>query len=202
MQIVDVEQGTQQWFESRCGIVTASSASKLLAKGQGKTRLAYMYQLIGEVMTGEPIHVWAGNAHTERGHEDEPIARALYQKRVGMETQQCGFIRNHEDIGWAGYSPDDLVGDDGLLEIKSRLAHIQAELLDTRKVPRDSFLQMQLGMWVSERHWCDYVSYCRGMPLFVHRVERDEKQITEIRQAVIEFYADMNFKLDRLAEAA
>lgn len=199
MQVHDFEQGTPEWFEVRAGIVTASRAKDLMAKGQGKTRMAYMYQLIGEVMTGEPVQVFQGNAHTERGHEMEPVARELYQQRAGTEVVQTGFIRNHEDIGGAGYSPDGLVGSDGAVEIKSRLPHIQVELLDTGKVPRDAILQMQFGMWVADLDWCDYVSYWPGMPLFVKRIERDGALITEIRSTLVAFYAEMNEKLEKLA---
>lgn len=200
MQVLDFEQGTPEWLEARAGIVTASRAKDLMAKGQGKTRLAYMYQLIGEVMTGEPVQAFQGNAHTERGHEMEPVARDLYQQRTGLEVVQTGFIRNHEDVGGAGYSPDGLIGDMGAIEIKSRLPHIQAELLDAGKLPRDAVLQMQFGLWVSDRDWCDYVSYWPGMPLFVHRVERDAKLIVDIKTELVAFYAEMNNKLAKLAE--
>lgn len=199
MQVIEVEQGTPEWFTARCAIPTASCASKLLAKGEGKTRLAYMYQLIGEAITGEAVQVWEGNAHTERGHTMEPVARELYERRNKVKVEQCGFIRSHDDIGGAGYSPDGLVGDDGAIEIKSRLPHIQAELLDTGKIPRPSFLQMQFGLWVCGRAWCDYVSYWPGMPLFVQRVEADEKAQTEIREAVIAFHAEMQEKLHKLS---
>lgn len=200
MQVLDIEQGTDLWFEARSKIPTASCASKVMAKGQGKTRLSYMYQLIGEVVTGEPASKWPGNDHTERGHADEPIAIELYQRRTGLTVDPCGFIRNHDGIGGAGYSPDGLVGDRGAIECKSRLAHIQAELLDTGKVPRDAMLQIQFGLWVCERDWCDYVSYCKGMPLFVKRVESDATIQAEIAAEVERFHKDINAKLEKLAE--
>lgn len=202
MQVFDCEQGTAEWFECRAGIVTASCAKDLLAKGQGKTRMAYMYKLMGEVMTGEPVQVWAGNGHTERGHEHEPIAISLYEKRHKVTVEPCGFIRNHDDIGGAGYSPDGRVGSSGGVEAKSRLPHIQVELLDTRKVPRDALLQTQFGMWVSGWEWIDYISYCPGLPLFVERIEADEKQHEEFREELIKFYGEMNQKLASLAQAA
>lgn len=202
MLVIDVTQGTDAWFEARAMIPTASCASKILAKGQGKTRLSYMYQLLGEIITGEPATKWQGNEHTERGHADEPIAIDLYQRRTGETVERCGFIRNHEDIGGAGYSPDGLVGERGAIECKSRLAHIQAELLDTGKVPRDSMLQIQFGLWVCERDWCDYVSYCKGMPLFVKRVRADPDMQSEIAAEVERFHRDMTAKLEKLQEMA
>lgn len=199
IQVFDYEQGSPDWLQVRSGIVTASCASKVMAGGQGKTRLSYMYQLIGERMTGEPVSVFAGNAHTERGHEMEPVARDLYQVRSGVSVEQTGFIRNHDSIGGAGYSPDGLVGENGAVEIKSRLPHIQAELLDTGKIPGEAVKQMQFGLWVSERAWCDYVSYWPGMPLFVKRVETDAELHENFKTALINFYAEMNAKLEKLA---
>lgn len=202
MQIFDFEQGTPEWLECRAGIVTASCASDLLAKGQGKTRKAYLYKLLSEVMTGEPCKTWAGNAHTDRGHEHEGTAISLYERRHKVTVDRLGFIRNHDDIGGAGYSPDGCVGSCGGVEAKSRLPHIQVELLDTRKIPRDAKLQMQFGLWVTGWEWIDYISYCPGLPLFVERVEPDPKQHEEIREELIKFYAEMNQKLAALAEAA
>lgn len=200
MVVLDIAQGSDEWLLARSTIPTASCASKVLAKGQGKTRLSYMYELIGCIVTGEPSSKWQGNEHTERGHIDEPIAIDLYQRRTGSVVEPCGFIRNHDGIGGAGYSPDGLVGDDGAIECKSRLAHIQAELLDTGKVPRDAMLQIQFGLWVCGRDWCDYVSYCKGMPLFVKRVDSDATIQAEIAAEVERFHKDMNAKLDKLAE--
>jgi putative phage-type endonuclease len=199
MQVHDLEQGTPEWFEVRAGIVTASRAKDLMAEGQGKTRLAYMYQLIGEVMTGEPVQVFKGNEHTERGHQMEPIARQLYCERTKSDVIETGFIRNHDQLGGAGYSPDGLVGEVGAVEIKSRLPHIQAELLDTGKIPRDALLQMQFGMWVANLKWCDYVSYWPGMPLFVQRIEADPDTQAKIQAKLTEFYSEMNAKLEKLA---
>lgn len=200
MQVHDMEQGTQEWFEVRAGIVTASRAKDLMAEGQGKTRLAYMYQLIGEVMTGEPVQVFKGNEHTERGTLLEPVARKLYCERTKSKVVETGFIRNYDDNGGAGYSPDGLVGNDGAVEIKTRLAHIQAELLDTGKIPRDAMLQMQFGLWVADLHWCDYVSYCQGMPLFVERVYPDLELQDKIKNKLFDFYSEMNAKLEKLAQ--
>ena len=201
MQVHDMEQGTEGWHRIRgVGIVTASRAKDLMAEGQGKTRHAYMYQLIAQIMIGEPVQVFKGNEHTERGHEMEPIARKLYEARFGVNVDEVGFIRNHDDIGGAGYSPDGLVGKNGAIEIKSRLPHIQAELLDTGKIPRDSMLQMQFGMWVADLEWCDYVSYWPGMPLFVQRVAPDLELQAKIKNKLIDFYSEMNAKLEKLAQ--
>lgn len=200
MEIFRGEQGTDEWLQFRMGHVSASSMSKVMAKGAGKTRLAYMYQLIGEVITGQPNQVFTGNIHTERGHELEPIYRGLYEKTTGVVVEEIGSIRSHDDIGGVIYSPDGLVGENGLLEIKTRLPHIQAELLETGRIPSDAMNQMQSGLWVSGRQWCDYLSGCPGMPSFRKRIEPDQKLIEKMRVEVIAFYAEMNKKLTKIGE--
>lgn len=196
MIMLDCEQGTPEWHAARCGIVTASSMAQVMAKGQGKTRAGYMFKLIGEVFTGEPAESYS-NAHMERGTALEPEAREIYASIAG-EVTQCGFIRNHDDIGGVGYSPDALVGDDGLAEIKTKLPHLQAELLLADRVPPEHMAQIQCGLWVSERQWLDFVSYWPGMPLFVKRVQRDDAYIATMREEVIAFYAEMKSKIQRI----
>lgn len=197
VEVFNDEQGSATWHLNRSGIVTASAMHKVLAKGEGKTRLSYMYQMIGERITGEPAESFS-NSHTERGHEHEPIARNLYQITKEVETVKCGFMRNHKDIGYVGYSPDDTVGDNGLLEIKSKLPHLQAEILDKDQVPREHYHQLQCGLWVAEREWIDFVSYSPFFPLFIKRVERDESYIKNMRSEVISFYADLEEKLQSI----
>jgi predicted phage-related endonuclease len=191
----ELVQGTEEWLQARCGIVTASEMSSVLAKGQGKSRASYMYKLIGERITGEPTPSYS-NAHMERGHEHEPIARGLYEDATDYLVREVGFITDHG----VGFSPDGLVDDDGLVEIKSKLAHIQAEVLDHGKVPTEHVKQIQTGLWVSGRKWLDFVSYCPGMPLFIKRMERDEKLIEEMKEAVTLFYAELEIKLSKIME--
>ena len=197
MIVHDVPQGSDEWLALRAGLITASEMNSVMARGQGKTRLAYMYRLIGERMTGEPTDSFS-NKHTERGHEQEPVARELYEIETGNVVRETGFITNHD----IGYSPDGIVGDDGLIEIKSKLPHLQAEVLDSGKVPASHIKQCQCGLWVTERQWLDFISYCPGMPLFIQRVERDEKLIAEMEAAVYAFYSDMEEKINRLMEKA
>lgn len=194
MQMLDCEQGSAAWFQARAGIITASCMKEVLAKGQGKTRAAYMHKLIGEIMTGEPSESFC-NQYTDRGHEQEPLARAAYTDTTGREVLEVGFIRNHEDIGGVGYSPDGLVGDDGSIEAKTRLPHLQVALLLSDKVPTEHVAQIQTGLWVSERKWCDFVSYCPSMPLFIRRVQRDEPYIETLKTEVTAFYKELREKM-------
>ena len=196
MIVRDVPQGSDEWLALRAGLITASEMNSVMAKGQDKTRLAYMYRLIGERMTGEPTESFS-NKHTERGHEQEPVARELYEIQSGLSVVETGFITNHG----VGYSPDGIVGDDGLIEIKSKLPHLQAEVLDQQKVPSSHIKQCQCGLWVTERDWLDFISYCPGMPLFVQRIERNEDMIADMKAAVYAFYSDMEEKINRIMEA-
>lgn len=191
----DVMQGTPEWFAVRAGIVTCSELQCLLVKGKdpsgfGAEALTYMFKLIGERMTGEPTDHFS-NYHMERGHALEPVARELYEMATGHTGDLCGFMTNFG----AGYSPDLLVGTDGLGEIKTKLPHIQAKVLYQNQIPDEHMAQIIGGLWVSEREWLDFVSYCPGMPLFVKRVYRDETQIANLAELVERFYVELERRM-------
>lgn len=203
MQVLNHEQGSDAWRESRLGIVTMSSLQCLMVKGKDKSgfgveALGYMNQLIAERFTGELEDSFGGNRHTVRGHEMEITARALYEDRTGNTVEQCGIVINHG----AGYSPDGLVGNGGAIEIKSKLPKYQVEVLLGGEVPKEHMAQCQGGLWISEREWIDFISYWPGMPLFVKRAYRDEKQIKEISERVERFYEEMERRLDRIMAMA
>lgn len=190
LQIIDCEQGTDAWLRARCGIPTASMFDTVMAKGRGgaesKTRRKYMLQLIGERLTGRPMESFS-NDHTERGKAMEAEARDLYAMVRGVEPQQVGFMRR----GNAGASPDSLIGTDGVLEVKTKLPHLQIEVLLANRLPPEHVAQVQGQLWISGRQWVDFVSYWPGLPLFVTRVHRDETYIATIAAEVAEFLAEM-----------
>lgn len=180
--IKDVQQGTEEWHDLRLGIPTASAMSCLLVNGKGEEgfgagAITYMHELIAERFTGAPAP-FAGNFHTERGHEDEPKAIAEYEEKHGTIVDQVTIVLNHG----AGYSPDGFVGNDGLIECKSKLGKFQVELLLSDSVPKEHEVQLQVGLWLSEREWIDFVSYCEGMPTFEKRVYRDEVMIEKLAE--------------------
>ena len=203
MQIIhELEQDTPEWHDARLGIVTMSRLKDLLVNGKGPGgfgagAISYMHELIGERMTGEPSDAFQGNRHTERGHEMEPVARDLYRQATGNESREVGIVLNHG----AGYSPDGLIGEDGALEIKSKLPKLQVEVLLADEIPKDHIAQCQGGLWVSEREWIDFVSYWPGMPLFVKRAYRDEKMIRTIAERVDAFYEEMETRMGRVLAA-
>lgn len=196
MKIIDCEQGTEEWFEARLGIPTASMFKDVMAAGQGKTRKTYMLKLAGERITGELSEQFS-NKHTERGGLLEGDAAELYQMQSGTSIDKVGFVRADYD---AGASPDALVGDSGLLEIKTKLPHLQIDYLLTNKDPKEHMKQIQGQLMICEREWCDFVSYWPGLPLFLKRVYRDEVMIKEIREALDTFNCELNQIVDRISE--
>lgn len=192
LEIFHCEQNTEEWLRVRLGIPTASRFSTVMAKGRdgrsdSKTRRDYLLDLVGERITGDPAETFS-NRHTERGHEVEPEARAMYEFMTDNELKQVGFIRN----GDKGASPDSLIGNDGMFEGKSRLPRLQAELLLADRVPSEHMPQLQGQLWVAERDWVDFMSYCKKMRPFIKRVYRDEELIKRIAEAVRIFNDELN----------
>jgi len=199
-RIVDCEQGTEPWLRARLGLPTASEFSTVMAKGKdgGKslTRKTYMLKLAGEILTGEPMESYS-NQHMERGKEQEAEAREAYELMRDVDTKQVGFIVN----GDKGCSPDSLIGEDGALEIKTALPHIQVERLLKGELPPEHRAQVQGVMWVAERQWLDFVSYCPRLPLLIVRVPRDDGYIATLAGAVKEFNAELASVVDAIRTA-
>jgi hypothetical protein len=188
----DLIQGTEEWHDQRRGIVTASVVGRLLTPtlevAANEVSRGLTATLAAERITGytDPTYV---NDDMWRGVEDEPRAREKYSERYA-EAVECGFMIRDLRDEWGfviGYSPDGLVGDDGLIEVKSRRQkkHLQTILAD--EVPPENMAQLQCGLLVSGRKWIDYVSYCGGMSLYVKRVEPDEQWFDAILAAVDAF---------------
>lgn len=188
----DVEQGSDAWLELRRGIVTASTAGKLitaktLKPASNPDSRSLTALLVAERITGwvEPTFV---SADMLRGTEDEPIARDVYSEHFAPVTE-IGFMIMEEDGFQLGFSPDGLVGDDGLVEIKSRRPKKQITTVLADEVPAENIAQIQAGLLVTGRAWCDYVSYSGGLALYVKRVYPDPRWHEAIKAAVREFEA-------------
>lgn len=200
MQIItEVEQGSPEWLALRLGIVTSSELDCLLTNGKGEAgfgvgAFTYMNTLIGERITGEAADPFQGNRHTERGHEWEGVGRKLYEQRKEVQTSQVAIILNHG----AGYSPDSLVGDKGLTEIKTKLPKFQVEVILSGEIPKEHVAQCQGGLWLSEREWIDFVCYWPGMPLFIKRAYRDEAMIRKLSERVKTFYEILDERMNQV----
>lgn len=191
MEIFNCDQGSDEWFLCRAGIPTASMFDTVMACGKGggpsKTRRTYMMKLLGERLTGQPTENYT-NAHMERGKVMEEEARNAYAMIQEIEPQKIGFIRN----GDKGCSPDSFIDISGLLEIKTKLPHLQLEVLLCDEVPSEHKAQIQGQLWVAEREYCDFVSYWPRLRPFIKRVYRDEKYIAELSNAVDQFNDELN----------
>lgn len=197
IQIIDVEQNSPEWFEARRGIPTCSMFATVMAKGRGdgdsKTRATYMKKLAGEIITGQPMKNFS-NADMERGHVMEDEARSFYALMKDCDPLPVGFIRN----GAKGGSPDSLLGDSGLLEIKTAEPHILADHILADKFPPEHLAQCQGNLWVSEREWLDIIVYWPKMPKFTQRITRDEIYIAKLASAVDQFNDELAGLVERI----
>lgn len=189
-EILTFEQNSPEWMQARCGLVTASRFKDVLAKGEGKTRARYLYELAAEIERGYPEPEAYSNAHMERGHEQEDDARQRFAFEHFCEPVRVGFVRR-TDLR-AGCSPDSLIGEDGGLEIKTALGHIQMERRHRGVLPSEHVAQVQGSMWITGRKWWSFVSYSPDLPLFHVRVERDEAYIAKLAEAVSAFNAELD----------
>lgn len=172
MIFVDVEQNTEEWLELRRGKITGSAIGKIMAnegKAFGDPAKAYALQIALERITGESAGGGYSNAHMERGHEQEPLARMLYEETYFCDVTNGGFF----DLGGIGCSPDGMVGEDGLIEIKSVIASVHYANVKRGGVDPSYKWQVISNLLFTEREWIDFVSYCHEYPvgkkLFVHR---------------------------------
>jgi putative phage-type endonuclease len=206
MKVIDFPQGSPEWFAARCGKVTASRLSAVMAEGRSgapsATRAAYMGELIAETLTGQQCNAFQGNADTERGQETEPGARIAYETFSRSFVSECGLVI-HPRIERSGASPDGLVGDSGLLEIKCPRIHVHLEYLLAGVPPKAYVPQMAWQAACCEREFVDFVSYCPAMPedlrLFVVRYTPTAAYIDSLERAVVAFLHDMDDKLKQIA---
>ena len=198
----NLEQRSDQWYEARRGIVTASTVGQLITPStlkiaaDDKSR-ALVYQLEAERITWHVEPTFTTEAMW-RGIEDEPLARDLYSEKYAPVTEVGFMVR--DDWGFRiGFSPDGLVGDDGLIEVKSRDPKGHLRTILDGQVPSFHIAQCQAGLLVSGRQWIDYISYCGGMPMWVHRVWPDERWRRAILEAVRTFEAVAAKYMDQYA---
>lgn len=201
--MIDVAQGSTEWFAARLGKVTASRVADVIARtktGYGASRANYMAELICERLTGAAAERFT-NAAMAWGTEREPEARELYEFQHDAEVTQVGFVA-HPRIAMSGASPDGLVGDDGMVEIKCPNTATHLETLEGQAAPAKYVTQMLWQMACTGRAWCDFVSFDPRLPahmrLFVKRVHRDGARIAELEAEVGDFLSELNAKIARL----
>jgi hypothetical protein len=182
----DLEQRSPEWYAARCGIVTASAVGKLITPKTVKPAANDDSRALATLLASERVTGYVEDTYTSsdmwRGIVAEPFARDLYSKHYAP-ADECGFMVRQFDGFRIGYSPDGLVGDDGLLEIKAPRQKTHLATIVADQVPLYHMAQLQTGLLVSGRKWIDFVSFCGGMPLWVRRVTPDERWQIAILEA-------------------
>lgn len=199
---IDVAQGSEEWFQARLGLPTASHFTTIMASGRDDdgvslTRQQYLNRLAGEIITGRPAEETFRSRAMERGKEMEPEAIADYEARKGVQVRRVGLGVNFSGLKRCGASPDGLVGFDGGIETKTMRPDLMIPLL-TRgaRMPAEHRAQVQGNMLVWEREWWDFKIFYPAMPDFTVRVSRDDAFIAELHNQIEIF----NHELRRLVE--
>lgn len=203
-----MEQRSPEWHQARAGKVTASMISTVLAKRGSTTREDYLQQLAIEqwqVAEGNTVEIEEGfqSADMRRGIELEPEARVVYEFYANADVVEEGFI-DHPTIEWAGCSPDGLVGEDGLIELKCPRLKKHMVTHKTREIDKVYLHQIDWQMACTGRQWCDFLSYHPGVPekarLFVKRIERSDERIAFLEREVSAFLIEVERNRDRYRE--
>ena len=199
----EIIQGSDEWKALRLGKVTASRVANMVARtksGYGASRANYAAQLIAERLTGVAAESYT-NAAMQHGTDTEPEARNAYEFYHGVSVREVAFVP-HPTIPDAGCSPDGLVGDDGMVEIKAPNTSTHLDTLLGQSTPARYIDQIQFQMACTGREWCDFVSYDPRLPermrLFVRRVARDDKRIAELESEAVAFLQEIEARIIQL----
>lgn len=195
----DLEQGSDEWHALRCGRLSASEMNRIITAKtlkyaeNGESRI-HLFELLAQRVSGrvEPQFI---SDDMLRGREDEVDARIAYDENFSP-VKTCGGITNDKWGFTLWYSPDGLVGDDGLIECKSRRQKYQVQTIITDEVPSEYIIQIQTGLLISERKWCDFISYSSGWHMVPIRVEADPVIQDAIVRAATAFEDALQEKLD------
>lgn len=198
-----VEQGSDLWKQLRLGHVTASNIADVMAKGkygESETRRKYKIKLLAERLSGQSQDSYSNSA-MEWGVENEQFAAMAYEVKTNTLLDKTGFWL-HDNIQWLGVSPDRLVGNDGLVEIKCPNTTTHLDYILDDQVPAKYYKQIQCQLWVTKRDWCDFVSYDPRLPeenqLFIKRAYPDTETIADMEKEVIQFLHEVDTLFNQL----
>ncbi len=195
MKIIECIQGSEDWWEAKLGFVSASHFHQVLNKKEG--RKLYMRKVAAERLTGFREESYT-NKIIENGSETEQEARKYYETVNDCEVKQVGFVMRDE---WVGGSPDGLIGKDGLLEIKCVISSTHIATILSEKMPALHIPQVQGLLWVTDRKWCDFISYdprVLSQPMFTVRVERDKEYFKKLAGEVGVFVNELKVMIDKI----
>lgn len=199
MKIERCIQGSSEWFDVRCAKVTGSRVADAIAvlkrkDGEAAVRYNLKRKIAREILTGTHTEGYVSKA-MEQGTEREPLARTEYELKTGNDVKLLGFVY-HPTIERAGFSPDGLVGDNGIIEIKAPLPETHIDYLIGKKVPEIYEPQCMWGLACTEREWCDFISYdpdqVKRHQLLIVRMYRNEERIKQMNEAVLKFLAEVD----------
>ena len=201
----DIHQRSEEWYNIRLGRVGGSESSVLSVKGKSESGLGaaaftLLYEKAYEIIQEEPVKENIVTFAMQRGMDLEPEAIHEYELSKMVKVDQVGYILN-SDFKYAGYSPDGLVGEDGLIEVKCPGNSEFMRQIITNEIPKQYFCQMQWGMFISGRKWCDYVVYnpdYHKSPLYIDRVHRIEKTIETLKANYLAFESELDAILERI----
>ena len=207
MILETADQRSDDWYAARCGKATASRFKDVMARlkngNPAADRQKYLTELVVERLTGQPVPAYE-NAAMRRGAEHEAAARAAYEQRTGFAVEETGFVAH--DILMTGCSPDGLVDWDGLIEIKcpyNSAVHIDTLL---NGMPAEHMPQVQGQMWITDRQWCDFVSFDPRMPeplqLHIQRINRDPAYVADLERQVTELLNEVGAQVEALRRLA
>ena len=192
MKIIHGDQGTEEWLSLRIASIGGTAINSVMAGGQGKMRKSLMYAFVGELLSGQKKEITM-TAYMEAGILHESDARLLYEIETDIDVEEVSIILG--DKPHTHFSPDGLLNDDGVLEIKTVIPSVWAERKLTKKIPLEYYRQCMWGMYITGRQWADFVCYCPYLtdsyPLFTQMIERDEKIIEDMTEASDKFIAEM-----------
>jgi len=203
---IDVEQNTEEWFNLRLGKVTSSNFAKIMAnedKAFGKPALEYAQKVALEIVTKERDESSSyNNSYMDRGHEFEPVAVNRYEIETFYDVTNGGF--NHNKSKTIGDSPDGNVGENGCIEVKSVIPNTQWKRIKKGGIDSAYKWQIHGHIWLGNRDWCDFISYCPEMPynkqIHIYRVERDEDMIKRLQNRIKLFLIEIDNNVKLLEE--
>lgn len=186
----DFIQHSDEWRAARCGLLTASEMDRIITPAKlqyssSKETKTHLFELMAQRVNSY-VEPQFQNFDMQRGEEDESRARETYHEKFAP-VDTCGFVTNDKWGFTLGFSPDGIVGDDGIIEAKSRLQKYQMQTIVQNEMPDDFKIQVQTGLLVTERAWCDFITYCGGMKMWVLRVMADKAVQNAILAAATQF---------------
>jgi putative phage-type endonuclease len=191
MEIIkDFEQNSDEWYQARIGSIGGSSIASVCAKGSGKMRSNLLYRMAGEILSGQRYESYH-NKDMERGHLLEPKARKCYELFTGYQVEQVAMIKetDHKHV-----SPDGLVNEDGMIEIKCVIPSVHIETIVKNKIPSSYKKQVQWGLDKAKRIWLDFISFCpliKDKPIHIIQTRRSQKLAEEMNQEADKFIDEM-----------